>query len=279
VESAEEILRKKIIAALEEDLGFAGDITSQAVVPADLQGGASIVAKEDGVIAGLFVANAVFKAVDSEIEFTQKVEDGAEVKEGQTIAQVVGTVRSILAGERVALNFLGHLSGIATLTKKFVDKARPFQVTIKDTRKTTPEMRILEKYAVRVGGGKSHRFGLYDAVLIKDNHIKAAGGIQPAIESARKNLRPGTEIEVEVEDVADVTEALRGKADIIMLDNMDVASIKEAVKSIRAKALVEVSGGVTLDNVEEIARTGINFISVGAITQSVKALDLSLNLE
>lgn len=279
MESAEEILRKKIVAALEEDLGFAGDITSQAVVPADLQGRASIVAKEDGVIAGLFVAHAVFKGVDSEIKFTQKVEDGTEVKKGQTVAQIAGIVRSILAGERVALNFLGRLSGIATLTKKFVDKARLFQVTIKDTRKTTPEMRILEKYAVRVGGGKSHRFGLYDAVLIKDNHIRAAGGILSAIERARENLRPGTKIEVEVSNLADVIEALRAKADIIMLDNMDIASIKEAVKRIRAKALVEVSGGVTLDNVEDIARTGINFISVGAITQSAKALDLSLNLE
>lgn len=279
MESAEEILKKTIVDALEEDLGFAGDITSQAVVPSDLQGRASVRAKEEGVIAGLFVARAVFKAVDSEIEFIEDVEDGAEVKRGQRVAQIVGAVRSILAGERVALNFLAHLSGIATLTRKFADKARPFQVTIKDTRKTTPNIRILEKYAVRVGGGKSHRFGLYDAVLIKDNHIKAAGGILPAIEQAARNLRPGTKIEMEVDSLDDVTEALRGKADIIMLDNMDVASIKAAVRKIGAKALVEVSGGVTLNNVEEIARTGINFISVGAITQSAKALDFSLNLE
>lgn len=278
MESAEEIVKKVIKEALEEDLGFAGDITSQAVIPDDLEEKAEIVAKEEGIVAGLFLAEAVFKAVDDRLKFHCTLEDGREIKKGEVIATIEGLLQSILAGERVALNFLSHLSGIATTTRRFVDKVKPFRVSIKDTRKTLPTLRLLEKYAVRMGGGKSHRFGLYDAVLIKDNHIKAVGSIEEAVRRARANLRKGTQIEVEAKTLVEVDEALKARADIIMLDNMDVETIKKAVKKIRAAALVEVSGGVTLDNAGEIAKIGINFISVGAITQSAKALDLSLNL-
>lgn len=278
MERAEESVKKIVKEALEEDLGFAGDITSQAIIPADLEGKAEIVAKEGGVVAGLFLADAVFKAIDGRLEFHSSFEDGGEIKKGEVVATVEGSVQSILAGERVALNFLGHLSGIATLTRRFVEKTKPFRVSIKDTRKTLPALRLLEKYAVRIGGGRSHRFGLYDAVLIKDNHIKAVGGIEEAVKRARANLRKGTQIEVEAKTLHQVDEALRARADIIMLDNVDVETIKKAVKKIRAAALVEVSGGVALDKVGEIAKIGINFISVGAITQSTKALDFSLNL-
>lgn len=279
MESAEEIIKKLVTAALDEDLGFAGDITSESVIPKTQTGQAEITAKEAGVIAGLFLADAVFKHVDSKTEFACRLDDGAPVKAGQVVAAVTGRVRSILAGERVALNFLSHLSGVATLTSQFVAKAKPFGVSIKDTRKTVPTLRLLEKYAVRMGGGTSHRFGLFDAVLIKDNHIRAAGGIEAAVARAREGLRPGTKIEVEAATLTDVDHALRAHADTILLDNMGVETIKKAVRKIRAAALVEVSGGVNLENVEEIAKIGVNYISVGAITQSAPALDLSLNLK
>lgn len=278
MESAEEIIKKIIKEALEEDLGFAGDITSQAIIPDDLEGKAEIVAKEEGIVAGLFLADAVFKAVDGRLKFQSTLEDGKEIRKGEVIATIEGPIQSVLAGERVTLNFLSHLSGIATATRRFVDKVKRFRVSIKDTRKTLPTLRLLEKYAVRVGGGESHRFGLYDAVLIKDNHIKALGSIEETVKRARANLRKGTQIEVEAKTLVQVDEALKARADIIMLDNMNVETIKKAVLKIRAAALVEVSGGITLDNAAEIAKIGINFISVGAITQSAKALDLSLNL-
>lgn len=278
MESAEGIVKKIIKEALEEDLGFAGDITSQAIIPDDFEGKAEIVVKEEGMVAGLFLADAVFKSVDDRLKFQSTLEDGRKIKKGEVVATIEGPLQGILAGERVALNFLSHLSGIATATRRFVDEVKPFQVSIKDTRKTLPMLRLLEKYAVRMGGGKSHRFGLYDAVLIKDNHIKAVGSIGEAVKRARANLRKGTQIEVETKTLDQVDEALKARADIIMLDNMDIEKIKKAVSKIRAAALVEVSGGVTLDNAAEIAKIGINFISVGAITQSAKALDLSLNL-
>lgn len=278
-DDVEQVLGKAIGLALDEDLGITGDITTQGVFPEKQDVVASIITRDTGTIAGMFVAAATFKLVDQNTSFVALCEDGKEVDEGQTIAQVKGEISSILSAERVALNFLSHMSGIATLTRLFVDKATPYGVTIKDTRKTMPGLRIFEKYAVEAGGGMHHRFGLYDAVLIKDNHIKAAGGIAEAVSRVRDNLQGDLPVEVETSNLDEVKDALRARVDTIMLDNMDVKMIKDAVKMIDGSALVEVSGAVDLDNVEEIAKTGVNYISVGAITHSSMALSLSLLVE
>ncbi len=273
---AEQYLTKIVETAIHEDLGLAGDITSQAIIPDDRPGSAVIIAKQNGVVAGLFAAEAVFKRIDSSLIYEDAVTDGAVVEPGQIIARLDGNLLSILTGERVALNFLGHLSGIATLTSRFVTKASVFGVDVKDTRKTLPGLRPLEKYAVLVGGGKNHRFGLYDAVLIKENHIQTAGGVTEAIDLIRTNLEGDLPIEIETETLEQVKEALEAGAETIMLDNMDAATIAEAVKLIDGRATVEVSGGVNLDNIEDIAKAGPDFISVGGITQSAPAFDFSL---
>ena len=273
---AEDYLKKTVAEALTEDLGLAGDVTSQAIMPENLLGEAVIVAKEPGVVAGLFVAEAVFHALDADTDFDARVEDGDEVELDQIVARLSGNLLSILSCERVALNFLAHLSGIATVTREYVLVAARHGAAIKDTRKTTPGLRPLEKYAVLVGGGTNHRFGLYDAVLIKDNHIAAAGGIAKAVELVRENLEEALPIEVETETLEQVEEALRVGADIIMLDNMEVAEITAAVALIDGRAEVEVSGGVTMDNLALKAAAGPDFISVGAITQSAPAFDFSL---
>ncbi|MCS7254119.1 MAG: carboxylating nicotinate-nucleotide diphosphorylase [Armatimonadota bacterium] len=265
-----------IEAALREDIGT-GDITTEALIDDELIGTAIIVSRGAGCIAGLPIAMWVFETLDPKIRFEMLVKEGERVCANTHIAKLHGKLSTILKGERVALNFLQRLSGIATLTAKFVELASPYGVTITDTRKTTPCLRVLEKYAVRVGGGSNHRFGLYDAILIKDNHIRAVGSISEAVRRAR-NYAPGEKIEVETRTLADVKEAIEAGADIIMLDNMDAETIREAVKLIGGKAVIEASGNITLENVSEVASCGVNLISVGRITHSAPALDIALDI-
>lgn len=273
------LVERSVAAALAEDLGAAGDITTDAIVPADAAGKAAIVARQAGVVAGLDLAEAAFKALDPEISFTRIVEDGGKVAAGGKIATVAGKARAILTGERTALNFVGRLSGIATLTASYVKAVEGTGARIACTRKTTPGLRALEKYAVRAGGGINHRFGLYDAVLVKDNHIEAAGGIGKAL--ARLKARAGhtVRIEVEVETLAQLAEALEFPIDAVLLDNMDLATLREAVKLVAGRVVTEASGGVTLDNVRDIASTGVEVISAGALTHSPRNLDSSLEWE
>jgi len=270
-------LQRKIEEWLQEDIGF-GDITTMSTVPENEQGTGILYAKEAGIIAGLPVAGQVFAAVDETLVFNPKVAEGERVEKGQQIAEVEGSVRSILIGERLALNLLQRLSGIATRTNQYVQAITGTKARVVDTRKTTPGLRFLEKYAVRIGGGHNHRYALYDAVMIKDNHIKGAGGIKQAVEAARAAIPHTMKIEVETESLEQVKEALEAGADIIMLDNMDPERMKEAVKLIAGRAVVEASGGVTLETIRTIAETGVDVISVGALTHSVKALDISLDL-
>lgn len=272
------LLDDLIKRCLEEDIGT-GDITTNSIVPKTAKTVGIIHTKESGVIAGIEVAERVFKYLDPQIKFIAKVKDGDKVEPRTVLAEVRGSARAILTGERLALNFLQRLSGIATKTAVLVDLVCMYPVRIVDTRKTTPGLRMLEKYAVRVGGGYNHRFGLYDAILIKDNHIKAAGGISNAINLARRNNPHTVKIEVEVQELAGVEEALMAKADIIMLDNMEPSLMKEAVELINGRALVEASGGISEETVVAVAKSGVNLISVGAITHSAKALDISLDIE
>lgn len=265
---------------LEEDIGM-GDVTTMATIPAGQQSKGIIHMKDEGVVAGLPVAAEVFKLVDPGLQFAAKVRDGDAVVRGTVLAEVTGSTRSILLGERLALNLLQRLSGIATRTRQFVDRTAGLPVRIVDTRKTTPGHRMLEKYAVRVGGGFNHRFGLYDAVMIKDNHIKGAGGVAKAIEAARSQIPHTMKIEVEVESFEQLEEALAARPDIIMLDNMNPAHIKEAVQRIKQRMphiIVEASGSVTLETVRAIAETGVDVISAGRLTYSVQSLDISLDL-
>lgn len=276
-----ELLSRNIRLWLEEDIGT-GDITTATTIPLDRRSKGILHVKESGLLAGLPVAALVFATVDPELVFVPAVEEGSYVEKGTIIAEVSGSTRSILMGERLALNLMQRLSGIATRTSQFVQALGDLPVRLVDTRKTTPGHRMLEKYAVRVGGGHNHRFGLYDAVMIKDNHIKGAGGIEPAVRFARAGIPHTMKIEVEVESFDQLEEALSAGADIIMLDNMDNACMTEAVKRIRAAAphvLIEASGSVTLETVQGMARTGVDVISVGRLTYSVQALDISLDLD
>lgn len=275
----EKLLDQQIEMWLAEDIGF-GDITSQATIPQDSVGIGILYTKQAGVIAGLDVATHVFANLDSSLTFTKKVEDGTYVEKGVVIAEVEGSTQSILSGERLALNLLQRLSGIATETHAYVQKARTTSehVRIVDTRKTTPGLRMLEKYAVVVGGGHNHRIGLFDAVMIKDNHIKGAGGITAAVQRARAAISHTMRIEVEVETLEQLEEAIAAKPDIIMLDNMDNETMAEAVRRVDGRMVVEASGGVNLDTVAGIAATGVDVISVGSLTHSVSALDISLDL-
>lgn len=272
------VLKKIIDLALEEDIG-SGDITTQGIVDPDFTGRGFIRTKENGVIAGLPVAAAVFQRLDQEITFTAQAQEGDWVKTNHLLAIAEGKAQSILTGERLALNFLQRLSGIATYTAKLKEIIKDFPVNIVDTRKTTPGLRVLEKYAVRVGGGYNHRFGLFDAVLIKDNHLKIAGSITQAVQKVRENISPLVKIEVEVEDLAGVEEALATGVDIIMLDNMEPEVIRQAVNIIGGRALVEVSGKINEANILAVAKLGVDFISVGAITHSARALDMSMSME
>ena len=268
-----------IARALDEDLGEAGDLTSEAVVGPDALVSGALVARRPGQIAGLEVAGAVFAAVDQRIEVTYHQTDGDEVGAGTRLATVTGRARSVLTGERTALNLLGHLSGVATATAAFVARVVGTNARIADTRKTTPGLRALEKYAVRMGGGINHRFGLSDAVMIKDNHLIAAGGVLAALEAARRRVGHLVKIEVEVTTLAQLEEVLEAGADVVLLDNMDLATMVEAVRLVGGRLVVEASGGITLDNVAEVARTGVDVISVGWITHSAPALDVALDLE
>ena len=275
----ENILIDKIIEqALLEDIGT-GDITTESIIPSNLKAKGIIKTPEEGVVAGLNIACLVFQKLDSEIIFQEKIKDGTQVVRGKVLAEITGSAQIILKGERVALNFLQRMSGIATITSKFCQQVKDFSVRIVDTRKTTPGLRILEKYAVRMGGGYNHRFGLYDAVLIKDNHIAVAGGIKSAVNSVRKQISHTVKIEVEVESLSQLQEALEMKVDIIMLDNMDLNTMKKAVKMVKGKVLIEASGGITLEKVREIAQTGVDLISIGSLTHSVKSLDISMEIK
>jgi len=273
----ENVLIDKIIEqALLEDIGT-GDITTESIIPSNLKAKGIIKTSEEGVVAGLDIVFLVFKKLDSEICFQPKIKDGNKILPGEILGEITGPARTILKGERVALNFLQRMSGIATITSKFYHEVKDLPVRIIDTRKTTPGLRILEKYAVRMGGGHNHRFGLYDAVLIKDNHIAVAGGIKSAVNSVRKQISHTVKIEVEVENLSQLQEVLKVQVNIIMLDNMDLETMKEAVKMVKGKALIEASGGITLEKVREIAQTGVDLISVGA-PHSVKSLDISMEI-
>jgi nicotinate-nucleotide pyrophosphorylase (carboxylating) len=263
--------------ALEEDIG-PGDVTTDTLIEPDRVERATIVAKESFVLAGLELAQEVFRSLDSAMSFDTSSHDSDSIESGDEILKVTGKLHALLTGERTALNFLQRLSGIATFTRKFVDRTRGSGVRITDTRKTTPGWRKLEKYAVRMGGARNHRFGLYDGILIKDNHIKACGGITEAVERVRKNQGQFLRIEVEVTDLKEVEEALKSGVDIIMLDNMDINGIKKSIGFIDDRALVEVSGGVGLDSVAELAATGVDIISIGALTHSARAVDISMRV-
>lgn len=264
-------------AALAEDLGAAGDITSRACIPADAGARAAIVARRPGTIAGVDLAAAAFRLADPAIKVAVKNGDGSRVVKGDVILAVDGPTHGVLAAERVALNFLGHLSGVATATAALVEAVKGTGANIVCTRKTTPGLRAFEKFAVRCGGGHNHRFGLYDAVMIKDNHIAAAGSVAKALKAAKESVGHMVKIEVEVEDLAGLDEALAGGADIVMLDNMPLAEMKRAVAITAGRAVLEASGNVTLDSVRAIAETGVDIISSGWITHSAPSLDLGLD--
>lgn len=261
--------------ALDEDIG-AGDATTDAIVPPEAAMKGQIIAKQDGIVAGLEVARAVYELLDTSVAFSARVADGSRVARGELLALVSGRARSLLTAERTALNFLGRMSGIATLTRQFVDAAAGTRAVILDTRKTAPGLRLVDKLAVKLGGGGNHRIGLYDMILIKDNHIDFAGGIEEAVRRARA-ARSGLPIEVEARTLGDVNIALQIGVERILLDNMSLAQMSEAVKITNGRAKLEASGNVSLETVRAIAETGVDFISVGALTHSAKVFDVSFD--
>ena len=268
---------KLIQLALEEDIG-AGDVTTDALIEPEHVSAAVIFAKESLVLAGLRVAQEVFTTLDPAMSFDTTFQDGDRVETGDEILTAYGKLQALLTGERTALNFLQRLSGIATITRQYVDRVAGSNVRLTDTRKTIPGWRRLEKYAVKIGGAYNHRFGLYDGILIKDNHIVACGGISEAVDRVRNNRPQLLEIEVEASDLNQVKEALESGVDIIMLDNMDLNDVQKAVSLVDGRALVEVSGGVTLDTLAEVANTGVDIISIGALTHSARAVDISMRV-
>lgn len=268
-------IERIIRTALQEDIGL-GDVTTLATIEPGTLAQAQLVAKEDFVLSGISVAKQVFQIIDSQAAFEKLRDDGNCIRRGDVLAWIRGDASVLLQGERVALNLLQRMSGIATLTSRFVAAVEGTSTTIVDTRKTTPGLRVLDKYSVRMGGGKNHRTSLYDGVLIKENHIAAAGGITTAILRARRRVPHTLKIEVETRDMAEVREALDARADIILLDNMDLDTLREAVVLIDGRALAEASGGVNLDTVRDIALTGVDLISVGALTHSCRAVDISM---
>jgi nicotinate-nucleotide pyrophosphorylase (carboxylating) len=269
---------KIILTGLKEDMPF-GDITTDNLIDDTSQSEALLIAKDTGVIAGIDIAKRVFEIVDKNVVFEKRIEDGHRVKSGDVIAQIKGNTRALLKGERTALNLLQRLSGIATKTRELCEKIKDTNSKVVDTRKTTLGLRALEKYAVKVGGGYNHRFSLSDGVMIKDNHIKAAGGIKEAVKKIRKKIPHTIKIEVETETLEQVEEALEAGADIIMLDNMGVDKVRKAVKIINGSAISEASGNVNLDSIVEIAKTGVDIISVGSLTHSVSAFDISMKFK
>lgn len=272
---------KIINLALAEDIG-GGDITTDALIPSEWRGRGSLLVKAHGILAGIGVAATVFRKVDPDTKLKVLIRDGSKVKPGDIVATVTGRYASILKAERVALNFLQRLSGVATETARYAEAVRGLPVKILDTRKTTPGMRLMEKYAVRMGGGTNHRLNLSDGILIKDNHIAALKknslSLNEIIAMAKKKNRR-LKVEIEVTTVADAVKAAKAGADIVMLDNMSLTNMRRAVKAAKGKAMFEASGGMTLDRVRAVAETGVNFISIGAITHSARALDISLEIE
>lgn len=272
------LIRKLIWNALREDIGV-GDVTSNAILTGEENGAARTIAKSELVVAGGDVFRETFRQVDPNLTFTILAAEGQEVWAGTLLAEISGSLKSILIAERTALNLLQRMCGIATATRAFVRAVAGTEARILDTRKTAPGLRFLDKYAVRIGGGQNHRFALYDGVLIKDNHIAAAGGITEAVRRARRGVAHTLKIEVEVRNLAELEEAIAAGADVIMLDNMSTDDMKTAVAASAGKVPLEASGNVTLDNVRAIAETGVNFISVGALTHSVQAADISLLIQ
>jgi nicotinate-nucleotide pyrophosphorylase (carboxylating) len=272
-----ELVAAAVDAALREDLGAAGDITSAATIPASATAIATFGARQPGVLAGLPFAAAAFRAIDPTVQFEAMADDGEVIASGAILARVSGNARAILSAERVALNYLTHLSGIATATARLVERVRHTKARILDTRKTTPGLRLIEKYAVACGGGQNHRIGLYDAILIKDNHIAVAGGAGEAIRRARAHA-PGVKLEIEVGSLAELDEALAEHPDIILLDNMAVATMRTAVDRVAGRALLEASGNITVATVQAVAETGVDYISSGAITHSAPALDIGMDI-
>jgi nicotinate-nucleotide pyrophosphorylase (carboxylating) len=271
------LVDEAVAAALEEDLGLAGDITTEATILAEARATGVIGARKAGTVAGTQLVEAAFALLDPDAVVDVLIVDGEEVGEDKVIARVAGNARALLSGERVAMNFLGHLSGIATLTRRYVEKVAVTRARIIDTRKTTPGLRAFEKLAVRAGGGLNHRFGLFDAVLIKDNHIVAAGGIGPALRRARAHAGHMVKIEVEVTSLAELEDALAHGPDAVLLDNMAPTMLAAAVAKVAGRVLTEASGGVTLETVRAIAETGVDLISVGALTHSAPNLDVGLD--
>ena len=270
----DEIIRR----SLEEDLGVAGDITSATVIDAAAISEGNLIARQAGVVAGLEVASRVFEIVDHAIVFRREVDDGTSVEQGRVVATLSGPTRSILTGERTALNLIGRMSGVATATRQLVDLVAGTGAAITDTRKTMPGLRVLDKWAVRLGGGSNHRFGLGDAVMIKDNHLIAAGGVRHAVEAAKAQVGHTVSIEVEVRSLEELEELLEVGADIVMLDNMDLATMARAVEVASGRLKVEASGGITPENIRAVAETGVDVISVGWITHSAPQLDVALDL-
>lgn len=273
------IIEPMVRTALVEDLGLAGDITSAAVIPADHRSSLVMAARQPGVVAGLDAAELAFQLVEPTITMARYLEDGSPIRPGDTIAEISGPSRGLLTGERTALNFLGHLSGIATVTASLVEAVRGTKASIACTRKTTPGLRALEKYAVRAGGGMNHRFALNDAVLIKDNHVAIAGGVAEAIRRARAGVGHMVKIEVEVDTLEQLGEAMREGVDAVLLDNMTPAQLREAVVIVDGRAITEASGRVTLATVAAVAASGVDLISVGWCTHSAPTLDIGLDVQ
>jgi len=273
------VIEPLVRAALVEDLGLAGDITSAAVIPADHRSSLVMVARQPGVIAGLDAAELAFQLVEAAITMTRHMEDGSRVEPGDTIATITGPSRGLLTGERTALNFLGHLSGIATVTASLVEAVSGTKASIACTRKTTPGLRALEKYAVRAGGGMNHRFALHDAVLIKDNHVAIAGGVAAAIARARAGVGHMVKIEVEVDTLLQLREAMEQGVDAVLLDNMTPTQLREAVAIVSGRAITEASGRVTPATVAAIAASGVDLVSVGWCTHSAPTLDIGLDVQ
>jgi nicotinate-nucleotide pyrophosphorylase (carboxylating) len=271
-------VKNLIQTAIEEDIGR-GDVTTEATIAKDVKWRAHLISKQEVVMAGIDVFAEVYAVLDKSVQVKPNYQDGELISAGTQIADLEGTACSLLIGERVALNFLQRLTGIATLTRQYIEAVRGYPVAIVDTRKTTPGWRVLEKYAVRMGGGKNHRHDLGDGVLIKDNHIVAAGGIKQAVDMARQHSHHLLKIEVEVETLDQVQEALKAGAEVIMLDNMPLAMLAEAVKMIAGRAVVEASGGVSLESVVEVARTGVDLISVGRLTHSAPSADIHVEFD
>ena len=276
---APHIVAEAVARALREDLGDAGDITTDGVVAFDASAGARLVARAPGVVAGLDLAERAFLSLDPQARFVREHADGDVIDGGDTLAHIDGRARALLSGERVALNFVGHLSGIATLTAAFVAAAKGYKARITCTRKTTPGLRALEKYAVRAGGGFNHRFGLYDGILIKDNHIAAAGGVAQALEAARARAGHMVKVEIEIDRLEQLDDALKHGAECVLLDNMTPAQLRNAVAKANGRVAIEASGGVTLDTVASIAAAGVDLISIGRLTHSAPSLDVALEFD